>query len=64
VVAGLYCVPFGTVPHDVTFGAATAAPPAIGLVSNTSVSRTFNAAGTFQYDCTVHAGMSGYVVVR
>lgn len=55
---------FSTVPHDVTFGAAATAPPSIGLVSNTSVTRTFNEAGTFQYDCTVHAGMTGYVVVR
>lgn len=55
---------FSTVAHDVTFGAAAGAPPGIGLVSNTSVSRTFNVAGTFQYDCTVHSGMTGYVVVR
>jgi plastocyanin len=55
---------FGAVPHDVTFGSATEAPPAIPLVSNTTVSRTFNSPGTFQYDCTVHAGMIGFVVVR
>jgi plastocyanin len=55
---------FSGVQHNVTFGTGTGAPAAIGLVSNTNVSRTFNSAGIFQYDCTVHSGMTGYVIVR
>ena len=55
---------FTAVEHNVSFGAAAGAPAAIGLVKNTNVSRTFNTAGNFQYDCTIHAGMTGFVVVR
>ncbi len=29
-----------------------------------SFSRTFSRAGTFKYHCTIHAGMTGTVVVR
>lgn len=50
-------------PHNVTF--ATAHPQ--GNIANTttgSVARTFATAGRFPYQCTLHAGMSGAVVVR
>jgi len=29
-----------------------------------SYSRTFSVAGTFNYHCTIHAGMNGKVVVQ
>lgn len=50
--------------HNVTFSGA--APPGgnipdqqVGAV----VSRTFSSAGTYPYECTIHSGMSGEVVV-
>ncbi len=50
-------------PHNVTFGT----PPAGGNIGNTttgSATRTFTTAGRFPYQCTLHAGMNGAVVVR
>jgi plastocyanin len=56
---------FPSDPHNVIFRHDTPGPPAdIDILSNTSVSRTFNTAGTFTYDCTVHPGMTGLVVVH
>jgi len=53
------------VPHNVIFSRAVAGAPAnINLVSNTVVTRTFAARGTFPYDCTVHPGMAGQVIVQ
>ena len=49
--------------HNVTFGGGSA-PANIGNTSSGTVSRTFSAAGSFDYVCTLHAGMSGVVVVR
>ena len=40
------------------------APSDIPDRSNTTVDRTFNTAGTFGYDCGLHPGMSGTVVVH
>lgn len=53
----------GNSPHNVTFGT----PPAGGNIGNTTtgaVTRTFATAGRFTYQCTLHAGMNGAVVVR
>ncbi|HUF29698.1 MAG TPA: Ig-like domain-containing protein [Gemmatimonadaceae bacterium] len=55
---------FGALAHNVTFGAQAGAPQNIALSMNTDVPRTFNTAGTFGYDCTIHPGMSGTVVVH
>ncbi|MGQ0643555.1 MAG: cupredoxin domain-containing protein [Gemmatimonadaceae bacterium] len=55
---------FGSVNHNVTFSGGGGAPANIPTVNNTSVSRTFNTAGNFPYDCTLHAGMVGTVIVR
>jgi plastocyanin len=50
-------------PHNVTF----ATPPVggnIGNMSSGSVARTFGTVGRFSYQCTLHAGMNGAVIVR
>ena len=49
--------------HTVTFSAANA-PASIAATSNASVSRTFGTAGTFAYVCTIHAGMTGSILVQ
>jgi plastocyanin len=52
-------------PHNVIFGKTPAGAPAdVNVVDNVVVPRTFNTRGTFLYDCTVHPGMSGQVVVQ
>lgn len=55
---------FGAVEHNVIFAGVTGAPTNIGNTTNASVSRTFNTAGNFPYDCNLHAGMTGTVIVR
>ncbi len=51
--------------HNVTFGSGGA--PTGGNIPDTgtgSVQRTFPNAGTFNYSCTIHPGMTGSVVVQ
>lgn len=57
---------FGAVAHDVFFDDDPAGAPAnITAPSfNTSVSRTFTAKGRYVYNCHIHPGMSGVVVVQ
>jgi plastocyanin len=55
---------FGTLSHTVTFVATTGAPASIAETVSATASRTFNTAGDFTYNCTIHAGMSGKVIVR
>jgi uncharacterized protein YjdB len=55
---------FGGVTHNVTFTSTTGAPAGIGNTTNASATRTFATAGTFNYECTIHAGMRGTVVVH
>lgn len=50
--------------HNVTFAAAAGAPADAGNISTGSVSRTFNTAGSFSYQCTNHPGMTGAVTVQ
>ena len=53
----------GNSPHNVTF----VTPPTGGNIGNTTTgaaTRTFATAGRFTYQCTLHAGMNGAVVVR
>jgi plastocyanin len=53
------------IPHNVIFARTTAGAPAdINVVSNTVVTRTFNSKGTFAFDCTVHPGMTGEIIVK
>jgi trimeric autotransporter adhesin len=54
----------GSEAHNVSFAGTTGAPASIGDTQNQSVSRTFATAGTFNYNCTRHAGMTGVVVVH
>lgn len=55
---------FAALAHDVRFGGNTSAPDDILVTSNTTVTRTFANAGTFTFLCTLHANMSGTVVVH
>jgi plastocyanin len=56
---------FGVLEHTVTFANTAGAPASISSGGYSSaVSRTFVSAGNFAYTCTIHAGMSGQVVVR
>lgn len=56
---------FQSVGHNVFFDVATGAPANItAVLSNTNVTRTFAATGTFGYECHVHPGMRGTVVVQ
>jgi plastocyanin len=50
--------------HNVTFGQVTGAPANVPDFTNGSQSRTFPTAGTFPYQCTIHAGMTGQVIVQ
>jgi plastocyanin len=49
--------------HNVVFAQRVGAPTDIDVSANITISRTFGTAGTFNYQCTVHAGMNGVVVV-
>jgi len=54
---------FPSEQHDVTFQAKAGAPANIPVTRSAVISRTFNVAGVFGYDCLVHPGMSGQVTV-
>lgn len=56
---------FASTGHNVTFDAVAGRPADItGTNSNVTITRTFNAAGTFGYHCTIHAGMTGSITVQ
>lgn len=55
---------FPALAHNVIFEQKTGAPADIEVTSNQVISRQFNAAGQFLYDCTLHTGMTGVVVVQ
>ncbi|MEP6999039.1 MAG: plastocyanin/azurin family copper-binding protein [bacterium] len=51
--------------HNVIFKKTVpGAPNDVNILITAKVSRTFNTKGTFAYDCTVHPGMTGEVVVQ
>ena len=56
---------FGSVGHDVFFDNDPAGAPSNipGGNSNTSIARTFSTAGSYKYNCHIHPGMHGTVVV-
>lgn len=47
--------------HNVTFGDGSSGNKG---GSNATFAKTFSTAGTFNYDCTLHGGMSGSVLVK
>lgn len=47
--------------HNVTFPGAASSP---NQTTGSTFQRTFNAAGSFPYSCTLHAAMNGSVVVQ
>lgn len=56
---------FPSISHNVIFAAGVAGTPAnIDILANTTVSRTFNTAGSYSYVCTVHPGMQGTITVH
>ena len=55
---------FPPLPHNVIFSRTPGEPADIDVRTDTTISRTFSAAGTFPYFCTLHLGMQGVVVVH
>src|SRR5687768_14220566 len=55
---------FGTEDHNVQFSGPQPTGGNIGNTHSASASRTFPNAGNYEYACTLHAGMTGRVVVR
>ncbi len=55
---------FAARPHNVTFAAAAGVPENVPTTTNASASRTFGTTGTFTYQCTIHPGMTGDVIVK
>lgn len=55
---------FQATTHNVNFANVTGAPAGIAATANSGVQRLFATAGTFGYDCSLHSGMSGTVVVN
>ncbi|MFI5245122.1 MAG: plastocyanin/azurin family copper-binding protein [Gemmatimonadales bacterium] len=57
---------FPSLGHNVFFNATPAGAPADipGNVVNQTFARTFNTKGSFVYNCTIHPGMTGTIVVH
>jgi plastocyanin len=56
---------FPSTAHNVIFNPANGVPADIpGEVSNQTVPRTFGVRGSFVYNCTIHPGMTGTIVVH
>ena len=55
---------FGATAHNVTFQNPPAAVANRGPQSNSTEARTFATDGRYPYQCTIHPGMDGVVIVR
>ena len=56
---------FCSTAHNVVFDNSNPNRPAdIPTSSSTTVARTFTVPGTYEYVCTIHAGMHGEVIVQ
>ena len=65
-VGGTVTFAFGSLAHDVFFDNGPAGAPAniTEPSANKSTALTFNTAGTYVYNCHIHPGMRGTVVVE
>jgi len=66
VTGGTVTIAFGSLAHNVFFDGAPAGAPAniTAPSSNKSATLTFTQPGTFVYNCHIHPGMHGTVVVK
>lgn len=55
---------FPALGHNVIFTQRAGAPLNIDVSAGVTISRPFTTPGTFPYECTIHAGMRGEVVVN
>ncbi len=55
---------FNATGHTVVFDALPGAPANIQTTTNANVTRTFATVGTYQYQCSIHLGMTGVVAVH
>jgi plastocyanin len=65
-VGGTVTFDFESLAHDVYFDNAPAGAPAniTAPTANATVTRTFATAGRYAYNCHLHPGMSGVIVVQ
>ena len=63
-VGGTVIFDFPAESHNVIFAKLPGAPQDIEETVNRRIARAFNSAGGFPYDCTIHPGMSGVIVVQ